>query len=66
MKIRIVLSDIRICFISLRLGYFFIVHASGANGNSPDYAGMVLIETSGRKKIIIYLNAWAIVHTEVN
>jgi len=63
---KIILHGTRICPISLRSGYFFIVHAPGANGNSPEYVGLLIIALQGEWKIIIYLNAGARVHCEVN
>jgi len=63
---KIILHGIRICPISLRSGYFYIAPAPGANGNSPEYAGLLIIALQGEWKIIIYLNAGARVHSEVN
>ncbi len=57
---------IRICDISLRSAYFYIIYAPGANGNSPETRGLLKIARCEEWKIIIYLNARAIVHSEVN
>jgi hypothetical protein len=57
---KIILPYIRIRVISLRSAYFYIIHAPGANGNSPETSGLLKIARWEEWKIIIYLNARAI------
>jgi hypothetical protein len=57
---KIVLYNIWIGLISLRSGDFYSYHTPGAYGKTPEYAGLLLFTLSGERKIIIYLNAWAI------
>jgi hypothetical protein len=66
LQVEILLPGIRIGPISLRSGYFYIAEASAANGNPMECERPVNYCLREEWKIIIYLNARAIVHSEVN